>query len=155
VLARKTLNGRLGIVGGVSILGTWGIVKPYSTAAWRASVVQAIDVAAANGQTRIVLATGSRSEKFAMALYPELEPIAFVEMGTFTGAALRACVRHQLGWVTIAGMVGKFAKLAQGVMQTHAAGREVDAEFLADIAAACSRYRRRCARRTPVVMRAS
>src|SRR5581483_10846462 len=67
-LARRTLNGRLGIVGGLSILGTSGLVIPYSTAAWRASVEQAIDVAAANGQTHLVLSTGSRSEKYAQAL---------------------------------------------------------------------------------------
>jgi cobalt-precorrin-5B (C1)-methyltransferase len=136
-LTRKTLNGRLGIVGGISILGTWGIVKPYSTAAWRASVEQAIGVAAANGQQRVVLSTGSRSEKFAMRLFPELADIAFVEMGTFTGDALRACVRNHVRWVAVAGMVGKFAKLAQGVMQTHMAGSQVDTAFLAEVAGAC------------------
>jgi cobalt-precorrin-5B (C1)-methyltransferase len=136
-MARKTLNGRLGIVGGISILGTWGIVKPYSTASWRASVVQAVDVAAANGQDRVVLSTGSRSEKFAMALYPELDELAFVEMGIFTGDALRACVRNKIRWAALAGMVGKFAKLAQGHMQTHVAGNQVDTAFLAAIAAAC------------------
>jgi cobalt-precorrin-5B (C1)-methyltransferase len=91
-IARKTLNGRLGIVGGISILGTWGIVKPYSTASWRASVVQAVQVAAANSQRALVLCTGSRSEKFAMRHFEHLPPLAFVEMGIFTGDALRTCV---------------------------------------------------------------
>lgn len=133
-LARKTLNGRLGIVGGISILGTTGIVQPWSTAAWRASVDQAIDVAAANCQRHIVLTTGGRSEKFAMALLP-LPEVAFVEMGIFTGAALRRCVDRQVERVTLGGMVGKFAKLAQGHFQTHVAGNQVDPAFLADIAA--------------------
>lgn len=136
-MARKTLNGRLGIVGGISILGTWGIVKPYSTASWRASVVQAVDVAAANGQDRLVLSTGSRSEKYAMARFPDLDELAFVEMGIFTGDALRACVKRGVGWSAVTGMIGKFAKLAQGHMQTHVAGNQVDTTFLASIAAEC------------------
>jgi len=136
-MARKTLNGRLGIVGGISILGTWGIVKPYSTASWRASVVQAVDVAAANGQDRLVLSTGSRSEKYAMALFPDLDELAFVEMGIFTGDALRACVKRGARWSAVTGMIGKFAKLAQGHMQTHVAGNQVDTDFLAIIAAEC------------------
>lgn len=135
-LAKKTLNARLGILNGLSILGTWGIVKPYSTASWRASVVQAVQVAAANGQRRLVLATGSRSEQFAMRLFPTLSELAFVEMGIFTGAALRRCVREGIRHATIAGMVGKFAKLARGHMQTHVAGNQVDLPFLASIARA-------------------
>lgn len=136
-IARKTLNARLGIIGGISILGTWGIVKPYSTASWRASVVQAIQVAAANGQTAIVLCTGSRSERYAMTVYHDLPELAFVEMGIFTGTALHACVKGGAQWVAVCGMVGKFAKLAQGHMQTHVAGNQVDTGFLARIVADC------------------
>ncbi len=136
-IARKTLNGRLGIIGGISILGTWGIVKPYSTASWRASVVQAVQVAAANGQREVALCTGSRSEKFAMRYFGHLPPIAFVEMGIFTGDALRACKRAGVRWAAVCGMVGKFAKLAQGRMQTHVAGNQVDTAFLAEVAAGC------------------
>ena len=132
-LARKTLNGRLGIIGGISILGTTGIVRPWSTASWRASVEQAIDVAAANGQVHVVLTTGGRSEKFAMALLP-LPEVAFVEMGIFTGRALQRCVERGVTHVTLAGMVGKFSKLAQGHFQTHVAGNQVDLDFLADLA---------------------
>lgn len=134
-LAKKTLNGRLGILGGISILGTTGIVKPWSTASWRASVEQSVDVAVANGQRHVVLTTGGRSERFSMAIIP-LPEIAFVEMGIFTGKALDRCVAHDVDRVTIAGFVGKFAKLAQGHFQTHVAGNQVDPVFLANVATA-------------------
>ena len=136
-LAKKTLNARLGIVGGISILGTTGIVHPWSTAAWRASVEEAIDVAAANGQRHVVLTTGGRSEKFAMAELPTLPEVAFVEMGIFTGRALRRCSERGVAQTTLAGMIGKFSKLAQGHLQTHVAGNQVDPVFLAKVAAAC------------------
>ena len=136
-MARKTLNGRLGIVGGISILGTTGIVKPWSTASWRASVLQAIDVAAANGQQHLVLATGGRTEKYSMALFSDLPELAFVEMGEFTGAALDRCVNVGARRVTLAGMVGKFSKLAQGHFMTHVAGNQVDLGFLAQVSAEC------------------
>jgi cobalt-precorrin-5B (C1)-methyltransferase len=135
-LAKRTLNGRLGIVGGLSILGTSGLVIPYSTAAWRASVEQAVDVAAANGITHVVLSTGSRSEKFAQALLL-LPDLAFVEMGEFTGQALKRCARRGVRRVTLAGMVGKMSKIAQGHMMTHVAGNQVDLDFLATVAARC------------------
>lgn len=134
-IAQKTLNGRLGIVGGISILGTKGIVRPYSTSSWRASVVQAVQVAAANGCKEVALTTGGRSEKFAIRIRPDWDEVAFVEMGIFTGGALRASVREGIGKVLLCGMVGKFAKLAQGHMQTHVAGNQVDPEFLAQLAA--------------------
>jgi cobalt-precorrin-5B (C1)-methyltransferase len=133
-LAKRTLNGRLGIVGGISILGTTGIVQPWSTAAWRASVEQAIDVAAANGQRHVVLTTGGRSEKFAMGILA-LPEVAFVEMGIFTGRALRRCVARDVRRVSLAGMIGKFSKLAQGHFQTHVAGNQVDPGYLAEVAA--------------------
>lgn len=135
-LAKRTLNARLGIVGGISILGTTGIVKPWSTAAWRASVLQGIDVAAANGITHIVLSTGGRSESYAMRLYPELPEMAFVEMGEFTGQALKRAAARRIARVTLAGMIGKFSKLAQGHMMTHVAGNQVDLAFLAELARA-------------------
>lgn len=136
-LAKKTTNPRLGILGGISILGTTGIVKPYSTAAWRASVIQAIHVAAANGCQEIVLSTGSSSEKFAQRLRPDLPEMAFVDMGIFTGDALKASVRNKLARVTLCGMIGKLSKIAQGHFQTHVAGNQVDLDFLADIAKQC------------------
>jgi cobalt-precorrin-5B (C1)-methyltransferase len=133
-LAKRTLNARLGIVGGISILGTTGIVKPWSTAAWRASVVQAIDVAAANGVSHVVLSTGGRSESYAQALFPDLPEMAFVEMGEFTGQALKRAAARRIARVTLAGMIGKFSKLAQGHMMTHVAGNQVDPVFLSDLA---------------------
>ncbi|MCC6177734.1 MAG: cobalt-precorrin-5B (C(1))-methyltransferase [Chloroflexi bacterium] len=135
-LAKRTLNFRLGIVGGLSILGTTGVVVPYSTAAWRASVGQAIDVAAASGQRHIVLSTGGRSEKFAQRLV-DLPEVAFVEMGEFTGYALKRCLERGAQAVTMVGMVGKFSKLAQGHMMTHVAGNKVDLGLLADLAYEC------------------
>ena len=136
-MAKKTLNGRLGIVGGISILGTTGIVVPYSTAAWRASVEQAIDVAAANGQRHIVLSTGGRSEQFAMDLFPDLPEVAFVEMGEFTGHCLKRAARFGLERVSLSGMIGKMSKIAMGHFMTHVAGNQVDLLFLSDVAAEC------------------
>ncbi len=133
-LARRTFNPRLGIVGGISILGTTGIVKAMSTAAWRASVLQAIDVAAANSIDHIVLSTGGRTEKFAAQLYPELPEMAFVEMGIFTGACLQRTAERGVSRVSIGCMIGKLAKIAAGKMQTHVAGNQVDCTFLAGVA---------------------
>jgi cobalt-precorrin-5B (C1)-methyltransferase len=133
-LARKTFNARLGIVGGISILGTTGIVRAMSTAAWRASVLQAIDVAAANGVRHIVLSTGGRSERFAQRLYPGLPEMAFVEMGIFTGASLQRAAERGVPRVSLCAMIGKLSKTAAGKMQTHVAGNQVDCAFLAGLA---------------------
>ncbi|MDQ1714273.1 MAG: cobalt-precorrin-5B (C1)-methyltransferase [Frankiaceae bacterium] len=131
--ARKTTNERLGIVGGISILGTTGIVRPFSTASWRASVVQAVSVAAAQGERTVVLATGGRTEKAAMRLHPELPEVCFIEVGDFTGAALRAAVEHGMTHVAFVGMAGKLTKLASGVLMTHWTKSKVDNDLLADI----------------------
>ena len=133
-IAAKTLNARIGVLGGISILGTTGIVRPMSTASWRASVVQSIDVAAANSIKHVVLTTGGRSERFSESLYPDLAEMAFVQMGIFTGDSLRRCVERGVDLATIGGMIGKVAKLATGQMQTHVAGGGVDVAFLADLA---------------------
>jgi cobalt-precorrin-5B (C1)-methyltransferase len=133
-LARKTFNPRLGIVGGISILGTTGIVKAMSTAAWRASVLQAIDVAAANSIEQIVLSTGGRTERFAQERYPHLRELAFVEMGIFTGACLKRAAQRGVPAVSVCCMIGKLSKIAAGKLQTHVAGNQVDCAFLAGIA---------------------
>ena len=133
-MAAKTSNARLGIVGGISILGTTGIVRPFSTAAFRASVVQQIDVAAAQGHTTLVLATGSRTERAAMGLYPSLPEVCFVEVGDFTGVALRRAAAAGIRRVAFVGMAGKIAKLAAGVMMTHFHRSQVDGELLAGAA---------------------
>jgi cobalt-precorrin-5B (C1)-methyltransferase len=132
-LAKKTLNPRLGIIGGISILGTTGKVFPYSTAAWRASVIQAVEVAAKNNAARVVLATGGRSERFAMRLFPELPEVAFVELSVFTGDGLKTCLAHNVASAVFVGMIGKMIKTAQGHMTTHVAGNQVDFDFLAQI----------------------
>lgn len=132
-MAKKTLNDRLGILGGISILGTTGIVKPYSTAAFRASVEQAIDVAKAQGCAEVVLTTGGRSEEFAQKVL-NLPAVAFVQMGDFVGVALKYAVKIGLRKVTLAGMVGKVSKLANGKLQTHAGGSEVNMDLLSQIA---------------------
>ena len=134
VMARRTFNGRLGILGGISILGTTGIVEAFSTASWRASVEQAVDVAAANGVTHLVLSTGGRSEGYARKRLPDLNEMAFVEMGEFAGHALARARDHGITSVTLAGMVGKLAKLAQGQFQLHVAAGGVDPAELAEIA---------------------
>ncbi|HEV3170037.1 MAG TPA: cobalt-precorrin-5B (C(1))-methyltransferase [Actinocrinis sp.] len=140
VMARKTTNRRLGIIGGISILGTTGIVRPFSTASWRASVEQAVSVLA--GQSRaeaaatippLVLCTGGRTEKGAMALLPGLPEVCFVEVGDFTGAALRKAVEHGVPEVAFVGMIGKLTKLAAGILMTHYTRSAVDTELLAEI----------------------
>ncbi|MEM9037179.1 MAG: cobalt-precorrin-5B (C(1))-methyltransferase [Actinomycetota bacterium] len=133
-MARKTSNSRLGIEGGISILGTTGIVKPFSTASYRASVVQQVDVAAAQGSDVVVLATGSRSDDWAQAEWPDLAPVTFVEVGDFTGIALRRAAGAGIGSVRFVGMAGKIAKLAAGVMMTHFHRSKVDTELLARVA---------------------
>lgn len=133
-MAAKTSNDRLGIVGGISILGTTGIVKPFSTASYRASVVQQVDVAAAQGQAHIVLSTGSRSDRAAQRLLPDLPAVCFVEVGDFTGIALRRAATAGMTRCTWVGMAGKIAKLAAGVLMTHYRRSKVDGELLADVA---------------------
>jgi cobalt-precorrin-5B (C1)-methyltransferase len=132
-MARKTTNARLGILGGISILGTTGIVRPFSTASWRASVEQAVSVMAAQGERTVVLCTGGRTEKGAMALLPDLAEVCFVEVGDFTGAALRRALAVGLDGVVFVGMAGKLAKLAAGVLMTHYTRSKVDLGLLGDV----------------------
>jgi cobalt-precorrin-5B (C1)-methyltransferase len=133
-MAAHTTNARLGIVGGISLLGTTGIVRPFSTAAYRASVVQQVDVAAAQGQRAMVLATGHRSERAAMRLRPDLPEVCFVEVGDFTGIALRRAVAAGMAQVLFVGMAGKISKLAAGIMMTHFHRSDVDGDLLAAVA---------------------
>jgi cobalt-precorrin-5B (C1)-methyltransferase len=134
-MAKETLNARLGLIGGISILGTSGLVKPYSTAAFKASVVQGIDVAAERGLATLVVTTGGKSEAYAMKLFSELPEESFIQMGDFVGVALKHAARRHVGRVVIVGMIGKLSKMANGKMQTHAAGSEVNMSLLADFAA--------------------
>lgn len=132
-MARKTTNARLGILAGISILGTTGIVRPFSTASWRASVEQAVSVMAAQGETTLVLCTGGRTEAGARDLLPALPAVCFVEVGDFTGAALRRCVEHGVREVVFVGMAGKLAKLAGGVLMTHYTRSAVPTELLGEL----------------------
>jgi cobalt-precorrin-5B (C1)-methyltransferase len=136
-LAKRTLNDRLGIVGGISILGTTGIVYPYSTAAFKASITQGIDVARANGCDHLVVTTGGKSEDFAMKLLPHLREEAFVQMGDFVEFALKEAASRGVRRVTTCGMIGKLSKQAKGTGHTHARKSEVDTKFMADLAREC------------------
>lgn len=134
-IAKKTLNPRLGIKGGISILGTTGIVVPFSASAYRASIVQALNVAVACGCEHLVLTTGGRSERYAQNILPDLPPEAFIQIGEFLGYALEHCCRRPLKMVTFCGMIGKFSKVAAGSFQLHVRNSQVDFEFLASLAA--------------------
>ena len=133
-IAAKTTNSRLGVLGGISILGSTGVVQPYSTAAWRASVHLAIDVASSNDLSHLVLATGTQSEIFAKRRL-DLQDMAYIEAGIFSGPALKRCAMRGVKRATHVGMVGKLSKMAVGYFVTHVAGNRVDTEFLASLAA--------------------
>lgn len=133
-MARQTLNARLGLVGGISILGTTGIVKPYSTAAYRASVVRAIELAVAVGHAIVWLTTGGKSEQQAMALWPGVGEEAFIQVGDFVGTGVRHARRAGCRRAIVVGMIGKLSKMAAGSAMTHAAGSAVDMRMLADLA---------------------
>lgn len=134
-LAERTLNGRLGIVGGLSILGTSGIVTPYSCAAWVHTIHRGIDVALAAGQTHVLGATGSTSEAAAQALLG-LPDLAVIDMGDFVGGMLKYMRKHPVQRVTIAGGFAKLAKLAQGHLDLHSGRSRVDmARLAAELAA--------------------
>ncbi len=132
-LAQETLNPRLGIVGGISILGTTGIVKPYSQSAYRASIYVELKVAAHNDVPRAVLATGNRSEQYTRERQPDWPALGFVQVGDHMDYALKQVRRLGFPKVVIAGMVGKISKLAQGRMQTHISEGGVDFDFLAGV----------------------
>ncbi len=135
-MSKKTENERLGILGGISILGTTGIVVPFSTAAYKASIVQGIDVTMAQGQSQVVLTTGGRSEQYAMKILG-LPNECYIQMGDFVGFTTRQAKSKGIRKVTICGMPGKLSKIAKGKMQTHVAGSQVDMEFLAEVAKEC------------------
>ena len=134
VMARRSINARLGILGGISILGTTGIVRPYSTVAFRASVIQGIEVAKAQGQDTIVLTTGGRTEKFVIKQLSHLPPVSFVQMGDFLRYALDTSVKEGMRHIIIGGMIGKLTKIAQGETITHAGRSKVNTQMLAEIA---------------------
>ncbi|MDH5750559.1 MAG: cobalt-precorrin-5B (C(1))-methyltransferase [Rhodospirillales bacterium] len=129
-LAEKTLNHRLGIVGGLSVLGTTGIVQPYSCSAWIHSIHRGIDVARATGLSHIAAATGRTSEA-AVRRLTGLPEDAMVEMGDFAGGVLKYLRDHPVGRLTLAGGFAKMAKLSQGELYLHSSASEVDVAALA------------------------
>ena len=130
-LAEKTWNGRLGIIGGLSILGTTGIVNPYSCAAWIASIHRGIDVARASGFAHVAGCTGSTSEEAVRAHY-DLPLEAMLDMGDFAGGLLKYLRVNPVPRVTIGGGFGKLVKLAQGAMDLHSGRSQVDFAWLAE-----------------------
>ena len=136
-LATKTDNPRLGIMGGISILGTSGIVIPYSTASFAAAIRQQIDVVRSMNDNNVVLTTGGRSEDFARKII-ELPDHSFIQMGDFSGYAIQQCAKKGLKKAYVAGFIGKLAKMAAGVKQTHVKGSKVNMKFLSEIARRCN-----------------
>ena len=130
-LAKKTWNPRLGILGGLSILGTTGIVVPYSCSAWIDSIRRGIDVARAAGRQHVAGCTGSTSERVAAELYG-LPEDALLDMGDFAGAVLKYLRRHPVPRLTIAGGIGKLSKLAEGHLDLHSGRSQVDPAALAE-----------------------
>jgi cobalt-precorrin-5B (C1)-methyltransferase len=137
-IAKKTDNPRLGIIGGISILGTTGIDFPYSTASFAASIRQSLDVAITLGALTVVLTTGGRSEDFAKGLFQDIPDYAFVQMGDFSGYTVKQCTKRSLKKVIIAGFIGKLTKIAMGIKQTHVRGSHVSLDFMARIASTCT-----------------
>ncbi|MEU3395888.1 cobalt-precorrin-5B (C(1))-methyltransferase [Streptomyces filamentosus] len=132
-IARSTWNPRIGILGGLSVLGTTGIVVPYSCSAWIDSIRRGVDVARAGGLTHVAGCTGSTSERTVTGIY-DLPEIALLDMGDFAGAVLKYIRRHPVDRLTICGGFAKLSKLAAGHLDLHSARSQVDKPFLADLA---------------------
>jgi cobalt-precorrin-5B (C1)-methyltransferase len=137
-IAKKTDNPRLGIIGGISILGTTGIVIPYSTASFAASIRQSIDVSRAMGSDSVLLTTGGRSEDFARSIYGNsIADHAYIQIGDFIGFAIKQCALKKIKKAYVVGFIGKLTKMAMGIKQTHVKGSHVDMNFLAELASRC------------------
>ena len=135
-LAEKTMNGRLGIVGGLSVLGTTGVVVPYSCASWIHAIHRGIDVARAAGLRHIAASTGATSERAVRLLYNFPEH-ALIDMGDFAGGMFKYLRRHPVPRLTLAGGFGKFAKLAGGHLDLHSSRSRIDPAGLAGLLASC------------------
>lgn len=143
-IAAKTLNARLGITGGISILGTTGRVKPFSAAAYIASIEQGIDVALANGLTEVVVNSGGRTEKLLQQLYPHLPVLGFIQYGNWIGETLAKIRSVPLTRFTIGMMLGKAVKLAGGMLNTHSSQSSWDKHFVASLATEAGYPAARC-----------
>ena len=135
-LARKTLNARLGIIGGLSILGTTGIVKPMSHAAYIATIQSAVAVAAASNCQKVIFTTGRRSERFSQTLLPDLPEEAFIQIGDYFAASMKMAKESGITTVTLAVFFAKALKMAQRFPHTHAAKSVLSLQQLADWATA-------------------
>ena len=137
-IAKRTDNPRLGIIGGISILGTTGIVIPYSTASFAASIRQSIDVSIAMGSDSVILTTGGRSEDFARCIFGNsVADHAYIQIGDFIGFSIKQCAIKKIKKAYVIGFIGKLTKMAMGVKQTHVKGSNVDMNFLATLANRC------------------
>ncbi|QLA14906.1 cobalt-precorrin-5B (C(1))-methyltransferase CbiD [Desulfolutivibrio sulfoxidireducens] len=130
-LAGRTMNPRLGIVGGVSILGTSGIVRPFSHESWRAAIAEALDVARAMGARHVVLSTGRRSERAARRLLPGLADQAFVQMADYFSFSLSQAALRGFEEITLCAYPGKLVKMGMGLSNTHADIEATDFQRLA------------------------
>ena len=129
-IARRTFNPRLGIEGGISIIGVSGIVKPFSEEAFIDSIRKCMEVAKASGSPRVVINSGGKSERFVKALYPTLPQQAFVEYGNYIGETLKMAADLDIGEVTLGVMLGKAVKLAEGHLDTHSRKATMDKDFI-------------------------
>lgn len=129
-IARKTFNPRLGIEGGISIIGVSGIVKPFSEEAFIDSIRKCLEIARASGSERVVINSGGKSERFVRGLYPDLPRQAFVEYGNYIGATLRMAAELGIHSVTLGVMLGKAVKLAAGHLDTHSRRTTMDLDFI-------------------------
>ena len=137
-ISKRTDNPRLGIIGGISILGTTGIVIPYSTASFAASIRQSIDVSKAMGSDSVILTTGGRSEDFARGIFGNsIADHAYIQIGDFIGFSIKQCAIKKIKKANVIGFIGKLTKMAMGIKQTHVKGSHVDMNFLADLASRC------------------
>jgi cobalt-precorrin-5B (C1)-methyltransferase len=134
-IAKKTDNPRLGIMGGISILGTTGIVLPYSTASFAASIRQGLDVGMALNLHTFILTTGGRSEDYCKNLFGTIYPEhSYIQMGDFAGYSIKQCYEKKVKKAIVAGFIGKLTKIAMGVKQTHVRGSHINMDFMAKLA---------------------
>ena len=132
-IAKRTFNPRLGIEGGISIIGVSGIVKPFSEEAFIDSIRKCMTVAQASGTSRVVINSGGKSERFVKALYPNLPQQAFVEYGNYIGETLKMAHELDIREVTLGVMLGKAVKLAAGHLDTHSRKTTMDKAFLSEM----------------------
>ena len=139
-LAKRTFNPRLGIADGISIIGTSGIVRPFSSEAFVGAIRREIEVCKAVGAQRLVINSGAKSERFMKALYPELPAQAFVHYGNFIGETLKIATELDMQHVSLGIMIGKAVKLAEGHLDTHSKNVVMNKDFLSSLAleAGCS-----------------